>query len=80
MVWGTTGGNGKCLEEVLEPLGLISYGGGTNPTNGKPTYEIFSKDNDFTCMLDWGNITKIYDIYNTYLRKKKLNTIKNNIK
>lgn len=28
MVWGSTGaGNGKCYENILEPLGLVSYGG-----------------------------------------------------
>jgi len=75
MVWGTTGGNGKCQEEILEPLGLISYGGGDNTETGEMTYRIFSEENDFTCELDWSKITDIHEIYNIYLRKHKIENV-----
>lgn len=77
MVWGTTGGNSKCCEEILEPLGLVSYGGGTDIETGDMTYRIFSEENDFTCELIWQEINEVEKIYKTYLRKRKLKNVTN---
>jgi len=72
MVWGVCNIE-SCEEEILSPLGLISYGGGTNIKNGKMTYHIKSKKGDFSCEID---VDKIKEFAKLYARGKKIQKIK----
>ena len=75
MVWGVDG-SGTVEDEILEPLGLISYGGGSNPKSGRMTYVVYSKsDNDFRYEIDDNKLHEIGKIYKSYLRKHKLEKI-----
>ena len=75
MVWGVY--EGECIPEILNPLGLVSYGGGTNPKNGKMTYRVCSinKTDGFEYVIDTDKIDEIGRIYQNYLRIKKLKAI-----
>ena len=78
MVWGVCGST--CVPEILEPLGLISYGGGSNRKTDRMTYVVYSKsDNDFRYEIDDNKIHNIGRIYTAYLRKHKLENLNDNI-
>lgn len=73
-MWGVD--SGSCAENLLSPLGLISYGGGT--LNSKMSYIIHSKskNNNFRYEIECdkleNNIKNVEKIYKIYLRKEKL--------
>ena len=79
-IWGVE--NGTCAEELLSPLGLVSYGGGT--LNNKMSYIIYSKlkNNKFKYEIEFDklkdNIEEVKKAYQLYLRKEKILKIKKN--
>jgi hypothetical protein len=70
-IWGIEGGDGKVMKELLSPLGLYSYGGGSK--DSEMSYVIYSNsDKNFKVELAWSKINDIEKIYKKYLRKQKL--------
>ena len=79
MMWGVEG-NRTCCEEILKPLGLVSYGG--TSIDGKMCYTIYSIDKSknikFNVLID--EIKNVKNIYYKYIRdtrKQKLEKISN---
>jgi len=76
--WGT---EGRSYEDILEPLGLHTSGGGTNPESGKLTYIIYKNiDDKIFCELDIDKIKDVYNYFPEYQRKDKIKKIKKRIK
>jgi hypothetical protein len=83
MVWGVEGNN-RCREDLLKPLGLISYGG--TSIEGGMCYTIYSIDKSKNIKFNvlFNQIENIKEIYSKidseYLRiyrKEKLKKINN---
>ena len=79
-IWGVEGSKGEQVK-ILNPLGLRTSGGSSNPENGKLTYRIYNIDNGkFFCELDYDKIMDIYNYFPEYQRKDKIKKIKKRIK
>lgn len=80
-IWGVE--SGSCYEELLKPLGLISYGGLS--INNEMFYRILNRDKtkqkiSFDVNVkDIKNIKSIYSKYIKDIRKHKINRINERI-